>query len=68
MTKIKKRADFDPGSQFDDTSLKPLTIALAAIIVAWLVACLLVSVLHRPIIQAGDPAEVFSSVAAPVRQ
>ena len=68
MTKIKKRTDFDPGSQFDDRSLKPLTIALTAIIAVWLAACLLVSVLHHSYTKTGDPTEVFSSASASVRQ
>jgi hypothetical protein len=65
MDNVKKRGDFDRGPRFDDSDLKPLSIALAAIIAVWLVACLLVSVVQRSNAHIGNPPEVSSTITAP---
>jgi hypothetical protein len=65
MDNVKKRADFDRGPEFDGSDLKPLSIALGAIIAVWLVACLLVSVVQRSTAHPGNPEVSVTAPASP---
>jgi hypothetical protein len=66
MSSNEKRAEFHRGDFADDQSLRPLTIALVTIVVAWLLVYMLGSATKRLEAQAdlleNDPPAVMSMV------